>query len=307
MPKSKGSKGSAVSPRQDFTGIWPVFNRDLPFAFGLFVQAAQGVMDNSMKPRTFSAITLLPNGNSNGSIKIMNLSAGRVCTRSKRQLTPLPIRTQWINMLNIWAHVTNNPNSSDHWEYKGYYLYEEEDANYDATLMKVITSYLSPTRAAAPTEPVPELAVPNTFASILEEVESETDKFGGSQIGKNGFSGNRIGRAGFVRSRIGNGGFGRHYFGWVGNGGLHSGGSGNSGLSLHSPRRSNWTRSTITQLSNAANEFGANLTFSEFTLQRIQLLKFTICRLQKQSIRDEQTSPRKLPSTNWINLLKRDL
>jgi hypothetical protein len=112
MPKSKGSNRPVVSPRQDFTGVRPNFNRDLPFAFGQFVQAAQGVMDNSMKSRTLSAITLLPTGNTNGSIKITNLSTGRVCTRSKRQLTPLPIPTEWINILNIWAHATNNPNSA---------------------------------------------------------------------------------------------------------------------------------------------------------------------------------------------------
>ena len=173
MPKKAGSKGSMSSPRQDFTGIRPNFKRDLPFAFGQFVQAAQGSMDNSMKARTFSAITLLPTGNPSGSIQVMNLSTGRVCTRSKSQLTPLPMPTEWINMLNIWAHATNNPNSSDHWEYKGYYLDEDDDTNRDETLMKVVTSYLSPNRAAAPTEPVAELAVPTAFGSILEEVQSE--------------------------------------------------------------------------------------------------------------------------------------
>ena len=180
MPKSKGSNRSIVSPREDFTGIRPNFSRDLPFAFGQFVQAAQGVMDNSMKPRTFSAITLLPTGNTNGSIKVMNLSTGRVCTRSKRQLTPLPMPTEWINILNIWAHASNNPNSGDHWEYKGYYLDEDHDDNHDPTLMKVITSYLSPTRTPAPSQPVPELSIPNAFASILDEVESEANKAAGS-------------------------------------------------------------------------------------------------------------------------------
>ncbi len=97
-----------------------------------------------MKARTFSAIILLPTGNISGSIQIMNLSTGRVCTRSKGQLTPLPMPTEWINMLNIWAHATNNLNSSEHWEYRGYYLDEDDDTNRDETLMKVVTSYLSP-------------------------------------------------------------------------------------------------------------------------------------------------------------------
>jgi hypothetical protein len=174
MPKSSGSKGSGVSPRQDFTGIRPVFSRDLPFAFGQFVQAAQGVSDNSMKARTFSAITLLPTGNSNGSVKIMNLSTGRVCIRSKRQLTPLPMPSEWINILNIWAHASNGRDTPGHWEYKGYYLDEEDDTNRNDTLMKVVKSYLSPTRTLAPTEPVEELSVPTAFGPILEEVENET-------------------------------------------------------------------------------------------------------------------------------------
>ena len=174
MPKSSGSKGSGVSPRQNFTGIKPVFSRDLPFAFGQYVQAAQGVSDNSMKARTFSAITLLPTGNTNGSVKVMNLSTGRVCIRSKRQLTPLPMPNEWINILNIWAHASNGKDTPGHWEYKGYYLEEGDVTNRDDTLMKVVTSYLSPTRTLAPTEPVPELSVPTAFGPILEEVENET-------------------------------------------------------------------------------------------------------------------------------------
>jgi len=181
MPKSSGYKGSGVCPRQDLTNIRPVFSRDLPFAFGQFVQAAQGVSDNSMKARTFSAITLLPTGNSNGSVKVMNLSTGRVCIRSKRQLTPLPMPTEWINILNIWAHASNGRDTPGHWEYKGYYLDEEDETNHDDTLMKVVTSYLSPTRTLAPTEPVTELSMPKAFKPILEEVENET----GADLGFN--------------------------------------------------------------------------------------------------------------------------
>ncbi len=47
--------------------------------------------------------------------------------------------------------------------------------------MQVVTSYLSLTRAAASTEPVPELAVPTAFGSILEELESETDAMAGQE------------------------------------------------------------------------------------------------------------------------------
>jgi hypothetical protein len=170
MPKSSASKRSGVSPRQN----WNTTCIQSRPSFGQFVQAAQGVSDNSMKARTFSAITLLRAGNSNGSVKVMNLSTGRVCIRSKRQSTPLPMPTEWINILNIWAHVSNGRDTTGHWEYKGYYLNEEDDTNRDDTLMKVVTSYLSPTRTLAPTEPVVELSVPTAFGPILEQVENET-------------------------------------------------------------------------------------------------------------------------------------
>jgi hypothetical protein len=82
--------------------------------------------------------------------------------------------TKWINILNIWAHASNGRDTPGHWEYKGYYLDEEDDTNRDDTLMKVVTSYLSPTRTLVPTEPVVELSVPTAFRPILEEVENET-------------------------------------------------------------------------------------------------------------------------------------
>ncbi len=77
---------------------------------------------------------------------------------------------------------------------------EEDDGNCDPTLMKVITSYLSPTRAEAPTQPVPELSVPTTFASILEEVESETGKIVDSRFAE----GNSVGTdsAGVENARV---------------------------------------------------------------------------------------------------------
>ncbi len=99
MPKRHGFRGGAVCARQDFTGIRPDIRRDLPYAFGQYVQATSGTMDNSMKPRTFSAITLMPTSSGNGSVKIMNLNTGKVCTRTPSQLTQLPMPQEWIEIL----------------------------------------------------------------------------------------------------------------------------------------------------------------------------------------------------------------
>ncbi len=74
----------------------------------------------------------------------------------------------------IWAHASNGRDTPGHWEYKGYYLDEGDVTNHDDTLMRVVTSYLSPTRTLAPTEPVAELSVPTAFGPILAEVENET-------------------------------------------------------------------------------------------------------------------------------------
>jgi hypothetical protein len=95
-------------------------------------------------------------------------------------------------------------------------LGEEDDTNCDETLMKISTSYLSPTRITAPTEPVP-----TTFAYILKEVELETS----GEIGGGEFGGDQIGGNEFGESQIGGTGFGGYLFERVGKGGPHSGGS----------------------------------------------------------------------------------
>ncbi len=113
LPKRHGFRGGAVCARQDFTGIRPDIQRDLPYAFGQYVQATSGTMDNSMKPRTFSAITLMPTGSGNGSVKIMNLNTWKVCTRTLSQLTPLPMPQEWIEILILWANVSGKLKSAE--------------------------------------------------------------------------------------------------------------------------------------------------------------------------------------------------
>ncbi len=90
-----------------------------------------------MKPRTFSAITLMPTGSGNGSVKIMNLNTGKVCTRIPSQLTPLPMPQEWIEILVLWANVSGKLRSTEtHWEYRGHELSEE-----DPTSQNIKTTY----------------------------------------------------------------------------------------------------------------------------------------------------------------------
>ncbi len=112
-------------------------------------------MDNSMKPRTFSAITLMPTGSGNGSVKVMNLNTAKVCTRTPPQLTPLPMPQEWIEILVLWANLSGKLKSAEtHWEYRGHELSEEDPTNLDADLTKIVNLYNEGVRMPAPTEPV---------------------------------------------------------------------------------------------------------------------------------------------------------
>jgi hypothetical protein len=60
-----------------------------------------GHFGQSMMPRAFSAIALMPTGSGNGSGKIMNLNTGKVCTRKPSQLTQQPMPQEWIEILAL--------------------------------------------------------------------------------------------------------------------------------------------------------------------------------------------------------------
>jgi hypothetical protein len=55
-----------ISPREALTGRKPEYSKALPFAFGDFVQISQRYPDNTMAPRTFAAMAVLPDGNGSG-------------------------------------------------------------------------------------------------------------------------------------------------------------------------------------------------------------------------------------------------
>ena len=75
MPPRTGS----ISPREILTGVKPDFKKCLPVAFGEFCQVWEAHPDNSMQPRTVTALALLPTGR--GPVKFASVTTGRTIVR----------------------------------------------------------------------------------------------------------------------------------------------------------------------------------------------------------------------------------
>ena len=79
-----------VSPHEQFTGLKLDFARDLRCGFGDYVQATVPNTDNTMSPRTMGCITLLPTGNTTGSVKMWCLATQSVIIRDQFRILPMP-------------------------------------------------------------------------------------------------------------------------------------------------------------------------------------------------------------------------
>ena len=79
-----------VSPTEQFTGIKLDYARDLRCGFCDYVQATVPDTNNSMSTRTLGCVTLLPTGNSTGSVKMWCLSTKTVLTRDQFRILPMP-------------------------------------------------------------------------------------------------------------------------------------------------------------------------------------------------------------------------
>jgi hypothetical protein len=66
------------------------YTKALPVAFGDYCQVLERVSDNSMKPRTYSAIALLPTGSEQGSVRFWNVATGGVSTSAQFKVLPFP-------------------------------------------------------------------------------------------------------------------------------------------------------------------------------------------------------------------------
>lgn len=93
-----------ISPAEAFLGRKIDYRLDLRCGFGDYVECYNPLSDNSMRPRTEAAITLMPTGNRTGSVQCLSLNTGRVIRRD--QFTKLPMPDNVIAHLNKLADVS---------------------------------------------------------------------------------------------------------------------------------------------------------------------------------------------------------
>jgi len=80
-----------ISPRELFYGRKLDAKRDVRIGFGEYVQCVTpNLIKNSMSPRTEGAISLLPVGNLQGSVKFFSLATGKIIVRDKWTVLPMP-------------------------------------------------------------------------------------------------------------------------------------------------------------------------------------------------------------------------
>jgi hypothetical protein len=86
-----GTRVDPTSPRELFLGRKLNAKTDLRIGFGEYVQAHDpNVVKNSMDDRTMGAISLLPTGNLQGSVKFYCLATRSVITRDQWTVMPMP-------------------------------------------------------------------------------------------------------------------------------------------------------------------------------------------------------------------------
>jgi hypothetical protein len=78
-----------ISPQEQFSGFKLDAAKDLRVGFDEWAQATVPVTDNTMTGRTQGCITLLPTGNSTGSVLMWHMATNQVVTRD--QFTVLPL------------------------------------------------------------------------------------------------------------------------------------------------------------------------------------------------------------------------
>jgi hypothetical protein len=96
MPHRAGL--SNISPSEAFRGRKIDYKRDLRLGFGEYCEVFDPRSDNSMRPRTQAAISLMPSGNTSGSVKFLSLATGKTIIRD--QFTSLPCTDIVIKQMN---------------------------------------------------------------------------------------------------------------------------------------------------------------------------------------------------------------
>ena len=93
--------GTKYSPREIFTGVGGDAKRDLRAPFGMYAQVDVRETNRSMEARTKGAIALYPIGNSQGSVRFLDLATLKVVTRTNWTELPIPNNViEYINSLS---------------------------------------------------------------------------------------------------------------------------------------------------------------------------------------------------------------
>ena len=106
--------GSALTPREMFTGVKLDRKIDIRLPFGTYVQTAEPETDRSMKMRTRGAISLYSVGNNEGSVKFFDLTTKRIISRTSWTEIPMPKEViDYINSLSSVDDGTRVPRNPD--------------------------------------------------------------------------------------------------------------------------------------------------------------------------------------------------
>ena len=100
----------SISPKEQFNGQRTTYQNDIRIAFGDYCQVHDPKGDNSMKPRTFGAIALLPTGSKTGSVYFYSLGTGKIVARDNFTIIPTP--DEVINHMNNLASKSGTINDS---------------------------------------------------------------------------------------------------------------------------------------------------------------------------------------------------
>jgi Reverse transcriptase (RNA-dependent DNA polymerase) len=85
-----GSRPGGLTPREAFSGQRVDGARDFRAAFGDYAVCTVPSTDNSMSSRTEDCIVMLPTGNRTGSVKMLNITTGKLVTRDSFVIMPMP-------------------------------------------------------------------------------------------------------------------------------------------------------------------------------------------------------------------------
>ena len=118
---------STLSPRYIMTGQKVDCAKHALLEFGAYVQTHES-HDNTMQPRTVSAVCLGPSGNSQGGHHFLSLVTGRRITRTKNQWTSLPMPDEVIERVSEMGRKQGMPRSLTFADRLGHELPDAFDA-----------------------------------------------------------------------------------------------------------------------------------------------------------------------------------